>query len=128
LQIPQHGLIGSASTDIAARLVPSARGELEITDVNREYLERGRLHIELMGRGYAWFDTGTPDSLVEAAEFVKTIEKRQGFKIACPEEIAFRFGYIGRDRLIDRVRDLGKCLYASYLEQVLAEVQPGAGR
>ena len=108
-------------TDIAAKLGPSERGELEITDLNREYLERGGLTVERLGRGYAWFDTGTPDSLVEAAEFVKTIEKRQGFKIACPEEIAFRLGYIGYSELIARVREIGKSLYGAYLEQVLAE-------
>lgn len=105
--------------DIAANLKPSARGELEITDVNRAYLERGDLSVEVMGRGYAWLDTGTPDSLIEAAEFVRTLEKRQGFKIACPEEIAFQKGFIdaaGMQRLIDQ---LGKSAYGGYLRGVM---------
>jgi len=105
--------------DIAANLAPSARGELEITDVNRAYLERGDLSVEVMGRGYAWLDTGTPDSLIEAAEFVRTLEKRQGFKIACPEEIAFQKGFIdaaGMQRLIDQ---LGKSAYGAYLRSVV---------
>lgn len=105
--------------DIAANLKPSARGELEITDVNRAYLERGDLSVEVMGRGYAWLDTGTPDSLIEAAEFVRTLEKRQGFKIACPEEIAFQKGFIdaaGMQRLID---PLGKSAYGAYLRSVV---------
>lgn len=101
--------------DIAANLKPSARGELEITDVNRAYLERGQLAVEIMGRGYAWLDTGTPDSLIEAAEFVRTLEKRQGFKIACPEEIAWRKGFID-DRQLERLTArLGKSNYANYL-------------
>jgi len=107
--------------EIARELRPSARGELEITDVNRAYLERGQLQVEVMGRGYAWLDTGTPDSLLEAAEFVGTLERRQGMKIACPEELAFRMGYIdekGFERVIDA---LGKSNYAAYLRRVARE-------
>lgn len=101
--------------DIAARLKPSARGELEITDVNRTYLERGELQVELMGRGYAWLDTGTPDSLVEASEFVRALEKRQGFRIACPEEIAFSSGWIEREQLVALGEALSKSSYGQYL-------------
>lgn len=103
--------------NIAANLKPSARGELEITDVNRIYLERGKLSVEIMGRGYAWLDTGTPDSLIEAAEFVRTLEKRQGFKIACPEEIAYRKGFIGITELDRAIATLGKSAYADYLRR-----------
>ncbi len=101
--------------DIARDLKPSARGELEITDVNRAYLERGDLAVEIMGRGYAWLDTGTPDSLLEAAEFVRVLEKRQGFKIACPEEIAFQKGFIGAGQLEALADALGKSAYGQYL-------------
>ncbi|ADL00463.1 glucose-1-phosphate thymidylyltransferase RfbA [Brevundimonas subvibrioides] len=101
--------------DIAANLRPSPRGELEITDVNRAYLERGRLSVEIMGRGFAWLDTGTPDSLLEAAEFVRTLERRQGFKIACPEEIAFDQGFIDTAQLEAIVSALGKSDYGRYL-------------
>jgi glucose-1-phosphate thymidylyltransferase len=101
--------------DITANLAPSPRGELEITDVNRAYLERGALSVELMGRGYAWLDTGTPDSLLEAAEFVATLEKRQGFRIACPEEVAYRQRFIDRSELEGLAARLGKTDYARYL-------------
>jgi glucose-1-phosphate thymidylyltransferase len=104
--------------EIAGNLKPSARGELEITDVNRIYLERGELAVELMGRGYAWLDTGTPDSLVEAAEFVRALEKRQGFRIACPEEIAFNAGWIDRDHLLELAAKLAKSSYGEYLRRV----------
>jgi glucose-1-phosphate thymidylyltransferase len=104
--------------DIAADISPSARGEFEITDVNRAYLEKGQLHVEVMGRGYAWLDTGTPDSLLEAAEFVATLERRQGMKIACPEEIAWRNGFIDDDGLARATDRLGKGEYASYLRDL----------
>ncbi|WP_046865613.1 glucose-1-phosphate thymidylyltransferase RfbA [Microvirga massiliensis] len=107
--------------DIAEGLRPSARGELEITDVNRAYLERGQLQVELMGRGYAWLDTGTPDSLVEAAEFVRALEKRQGFRIACPEEIAFTAGWIDRTQLASLGAELAKSSYGQYLLRIAAE-------
>lgn len=105
--------------DIAADLKPSTRGELEITDVNRIYLERGQLDVELLGRGYAWLDTGLPQSLLEAAEFVATLEKRQGFKIACLEEIAYQSGLIDDDGLQRVIKTLGKSSYGQYLEQLL---------
>ncbi len=106
--------------DIAANLEPSARGELEITDVNRAYLARGALTVQLMGRGYAWLDTGTPDSLIEAAEFVRTLEKRQGFKIACPEEVAWRLRFID-DRALERAAvKHGKSAYGAYLARLLS--------
>lgn len=101
--------------DIARDLKPSPRGELEITDVNRVYLERGKLSVEIMGRGYAWLDTGTPDSLLEAAEFVRTLEKRQGFKIACPEEVAFQKGFIDAAKLEELAVKIGKSTYGAYL-------------
>ena len=107
--------------DIAANLEPSPRGELEITDVNRVYLERGQLNVEIMGRGFAWLDTGTPDSLLDAAEFVRVLEKRQGFKIASPEEIAFRQGFIGVAELERAISKLGKSDYGRYLHGILSE-------
>jgi glucose-1-phosphate thymidylyltransferase len=105
--------------EIAANLKPSARGELEITDVNRVYLERGALNVELMGRGYAWLDTGTPESMIEAAEFVHTLERRQGFKICCPEEIAYRKGFISAGGLLAIAGAMGKSAYGAYLRQVV---------
>lgn len=104
--------------DIAARITPSARGELEITDVNRAYLDKGELKVELMGRGYAWLDTGTPDSLLEAAEFVGTVQRRQGMKIACPEEIAWRSGFIDDAGLDLAIARHGKSDYANYLARL----------
>jgi len=109
----------SAVVDIARDLKPSARGELEITDVNRIYLERGALSVEIMGRGFAWLDTGTPDTLLEAAEFVRTLEKRQGFRIACPEEIAFVNGFIDAEQLGRLAAALGKSTYGQYLQSTV---------
>jgi glucose-1-phosphate thymidylyltransferase len=110
--------------EIAAALRPSPRGELEITDVNKEYLRRGRLRLNMLGRGAAWLDTGTFDSLHEASAFVQTIERRQGLKIACPEEIAWRMGYIDRDRLAALARELMKSGYGEYLMDLLHREQP----
>jgi glucose-1-phosphate thymidylyltransferase len=105
--------------DIAASIRPSARGELEITDVNRAYLERAQLHVEVMGRGIAWLDTGTHESLLEAGQFIATIEHRQGLKIACPEELAFRKGYISAEALEQLARPMLKNGYGRYLMQIL---------
>ena len=101
--------------DIAADIKPSTRGELEITDVNRRYLERGQLNVEIMGRGYAWLDTGTHDSLLEAASFIATLQKRQGLQVACPEEIAFRQGWINVEQLAALAHPLKKNGYGQYL-------------
>ncbi len=106
---------------ISEGLKPSARGELEITDVNRIYMETGRLHVEKLGRGIAWLDTGTHDSLIEASGYIQIIEKRQGLKIACIEEIAFRMGYIDRDQLARLAAPLLKNHYGKYLMQLLKE-------
>jgi glucose-1-phosphate thymidylyltransferase len=107
--------------DIAASIKPSARGELEITDVNAAYLRQGRLAVEIMGRGYAWLDTGTHDSLLEAGHFIATLEKRQGLKVACPEEVAFRNGWISVAQLEALAQPLVKNGYGQYLLKVLAE-------
>jgi len=106
---------------VAEQLKPSPRGELEITDVNRWYLERGQLRVELLGRGMAWLDTGTHDSLLDASNFIQTIEQRQGLKVASPEEIAYRLGYIDAQQLDALASKLGKSSYADYLRRVVAE-------
>jgi len=105
----------SRVVEIAAALEPSPRGELEITDVNAAYMRRGELMVERMGRGYAWLDTGTPDSLIEAANFVGALEKRQGYRVSCPEEIAYRMGFITRARLQQLGEEVGKSDYGRYL-------------
>lgn len=110
--------------DIASSIAPSARGEREITDVNRRYLEMGALHVERLGRGYAWFDAGTHDSLLQAGEFVRTIQQRQGFQIACLEEIGYRLGYIDGGTLRHLAEPLLKTDYGRYLLQVLEEQGP----
>ena len=106
---------------MAANLKPSPRGELEITDVNRWYLERGQLRTEVLGRGIAWLDTGTHDSLLEASNFIHTLESRQGLKVSCPEEIAYRLGYIDADQLRVLAAKLGKSTYGQYLLRLLEE-------
>ena len=108
--------------DIAASITPSARGELEITDVNRTYLERGNLQVSRLGRGYAWLDTGTHESLHEASAFVRTIEHRQGLKIMCLEEIGLELGYLTPDQVLARADKLGKTDYASYLRRRAREI------
>jgi glucose-1-phosphate thymidylyltransferase len=108
-------------TDIAAQLKPSPRGEYEITDVNSEYLRRGSLHVEIMSRGIAWLDTGTQESLHDAASFVQAVEKRQGLKIAAPEEISWKLGYINDDALDKLASQLGKSAYGNYLRTLLRD-------
>ena len=107
--------------DLAKSLKPSPRGELEITDLNRLYLEQGQLHVEIMGRGYAWLDTGTHESLLEASQFISTLERRQGLKIACPEEIAWRSGWIEAAQLQQLAQPLIKNGYGQYLLRLLHE-------
>jgi len=111
----------SQVVELARSLKPSPRNELEITDLNRLYLEQGRLIVERMGRGYAWLDTGTPDSLLEAAEFVRSLEKRQGLKVACLEEVAYRMGFIDREQLRQCGQRLAKSTYGEYLLKIADE-------
>jgi glucose-1-phosphate thymidylyltransferase len=111
---------------IAKNIKPSGRGELEITDVNREYLNKKQLRVELMGRGYAWLDTGTHESLLEAGEFIATIEKRQGLKMACIEEIAYKLGYIDKKKLLKAAKIHNKNAYGSYLQMVAEQEVPNA--
>ena len=114
--------------DIAADIKPSARGEYEITDVNKAYLEEGDLHVERMGRGWAWLDTGTPESLMDAAEFVKTLEHRQGLKICCPEEIAFEQGFIDGEQLLRLAARWPKSAYSQYLKGIAMDAGVGGLR
>lgn len=118
--IPGIYFCDDKAPEIASSLEPSARGELEITDLIKVYMKMGTLKVELLSRGFAWLDTGTCDSLLEASSFVETIEKRQGLKISCPEEIAYKMGYISKEELSSIARALGKSRYGEYLAQLLA--------
>lgn len=105
--------------EMAKNLKPSARGELEITDINRIYMEQGRLSVAMMGRGYAWLDTGTHQSLIEASNFIATIEERQGLKVSCPEEIAYRKGFIDAEKIAQLAKPLAKNNYGKYLLKMI---------
>ncbi|WP_457671244.1 glucose-1-phosphate thymidylyltransferase RfbA [Thiolapillus sp.] len=108
--------------DIARSIKPSARGELEITDVNKRYLDQGQLDVEVFGRGMAWLDTGTHDSLLDAGQFIQTLESRQGLKVCCPEEVAWRMGWIDDERLLELADELGKTGYGRYLREIAQEM------
>jgi len=110
--------------EISRGLSPSARGEYEITDLNRVYLQQKQLRVELLGRGTAWLDTGTHDSLLDAANFIKIVEERQGLKIACPEEIAYRQGWVSVEQVEQRIATFGESSYSEYLRALLEERQP----
>ena len=114
-------LYDARCVDIARQLRPSARGELEITDVNRRYLDRGQLHVDILGRGIAWLDTGSHESLLQASNFIEAIESRQGLKVSCPEEIAYRLGYIDRAQLARLAKGLGPTGYGQYLERIVSD-------
>src|SRR5262249_52301877 len=107
--------------DIAGGLRPSTRGELEISDVNRTYLERGELKVELLGRGMAWLDTGTQEALLQASNFIQAIEQRQGLKVACPEEVAFKMGFISAEDVLRLARAMGRTEYGGYLERMIED-------
>ena len=121
LAVPGLYLYDNQVVEICRNLKPSLRGELEITDVNREYLRRGQLYVQMLGRGMAWLDTGTHDSLMEASDYVAAIEHRQGLKVACLEEVAYNMGFLNAVELRERIERLPKCSYRDYLEMVLRE-------
>ena len=121
--VPGLYFYDSDVVDIAKLIKPSDRGELEITSINQVYLSQGRLKVELLGRGMAWLDTGTPSGLLEAANYVQAIQSRQGLYVGCLEEIAFKQGYISRDQLVELIQPLRKTAYGEYLLNLLAEME-----